>query len=95
MAVVAPVPITVATVWGVFSVLDDPSPSGSGPVEVSRWVRLAIVILILGAGAAAIALAARREHRDRIRRVCPIPLRRIDQPSRMTRASMTTYDAWS
>ena len=60
-AAVTLVPISVAAVWGIFNVVDDPSRSGAAPVEVNGWIRLAIELLILGGGAAAIALAGRRD----------------------------------
>ena len=60
-AAVALVPITAATIWGVFNVLNDPSRSGAAPIEVNGWTRLAIELLILGGGAAAITFAGRRD----------------------------------
>jgi hypothetical protein len=60
-AAVTLVPITAAVTWGVFNVVDDPSRSGTAPVEVSGWIRLAIEALILGGGAAAITFAGRRD----------------------------------
>jgi hypothetical protein len=58
-AAVTLVPIAAAVIWGVFNVLDDPSRSGSAPVEVNGWTRLAIEVVVLGGGAAALALAGR------------------------------------
>jgi len=60
-AAVTLLPITVAVIWGVFNVLDDPSRSGAAPVEVNGWTRLAIEVLILGGGALALAIAGRRD----------------------------------
>ncbi len=50
-------PLVAAVVWGVFNVLDDPSRSGSAPVEVNGWTRLLIELGVLGMGAAAMAFA--------------------------------------
>ena len=60
-AAVTLIPLTAATIWGVFNVLNDPSRSGAAPIEVNGWTRLAIELVILGGGAAAIALAGRRD----------------------------------
>ena len=58
VAVIA-APLAVAAVWGVFNVIDDPSRSGTAPIEVGGWARLAIELLVLGTGAAAIAFTIR------------------------------------
>jgi hypothetical protein len=58
VAVVA-APVAAAAVWGVFNVLDDPSRSGTAPIEVPGSARLAIEFFILCAGAAAVAVAGR------------------------------------
>lgn len=58
-AAVTLVPIAAAVIWGVFNVLDDPSRSGSAPIEVTGWTRLAIELVILAGGAAAVAVAGR------------------------------------
>lgn len=60
-AAVTLVPVTAAAVWGVFNVRNDPSRSGSAPIEVNGWTRLTIELVILGAGAAALAFAGRRD----------------------------------
>lgn len=60
-AAVIVAPVAAAVVWGVFNVIDDPSRSGSAPVEVAGWIRLAIELAVLGGGAAAIAFAGRRD----------------------------------
>ena len=56
VAVVA-VPVAAAAIWGLFNVRNDPSRSGSAPVEVTGSVRLLIEVVILGGGAAALAFA--------------------------------------
>ncbi len=58
IAVVA-VPLSAATCWGVFNVLDDPSRSGAAPVQVTGWVRPVLELAILGAGAAGFVIAGR------------------------------------
>lgn len=55
-AVVAP--IVGATVWATFNVVEDPSRSGSAPVEVPGGVRLAIELLLFGLGVAGFLSAA-------------------------------------
>ncbi len=55
------VPAVAATVWGIFNVLDDPSRSGSAPVEVTGWSRIIIELVVLGAGAAAVILVVNRD----------------------------------
>lgn len=59
-AVAIVTPLAVATLWAVFNVIDDPSRSGSAPVEVRGWMRLALEVGILGAGAGAFVLAGHR-----------------------------------
>ena len=54
------VPIAAAVIWGVFNVLDDPSRSGTAPVEVAGWIRLTIELLVLGGGAAGFLIAGQR-----------------------------------
>lgn len=56
---VAVLPVTVAVVWAVFNVPDDPSRSGGAPIEVGGRVRLALELAIFGSGAAAVAFATR------------------------------------
>lgn len=51
--------VGVATVWGVFNVLNDPSRSGKAPVEVSGWTRLVLELLVFGVGALAISTTGR------------------------------------
>lgn len=45
--------VTVAAVWGVFAVPDDPSRNGDAPVPVHGWVRLLIELAVLLGGVAA------------------------------------------
>jgi hypothetical protein len=61
LAAVILVPITAAAIWGVFNVLNDPTRSGTAPIKVNGWTRLAIELLILGGGAVAIVYAGRRD----------------------------------
>jgi len=51
-------PVAAATLWGVFNVLNDPSRSGSAPIEVPGWIRLAVEFLVLGGGAVALGYTA-------------------------------------
>ena len=53
------VPVVAASAWGVFNVVGDPSRSGSAPVEVSGWSRLALELVVLGAGAVGLGVATR------------------------------------
>ena len=55
------VPITAAVTWGVFNVVDDPSRSGTAPIEVDGRVRLAIEVLLMVGGAVAITVSGQRE----------------------------------
>ena len=41
-------PIILATVWGVFAVPNDPSRSGSAPINTSGFIRLVIELGIFG-----------------------------------------------
>jgi hypothetical protein len=50
-------PLLAATVWGVFTVPDDPSRSGKSPVAVPGGVRLAVELIVLFGGAVAFAIA--------------------------------------
>jgi hypothetical protein len=50
-------PLLAATVWGVFTVPDDPSRSGKSPVAVPGVVRLAVELIVLFGGAGAFAVA--------------------------------------
>ncbi len=54
---VVAVPVVAAVLWGVFNVRDDPSRSGSAPVEVTGLSRLAVELIILGGGMAGFAIA--------------------------------------
>ena len=56
-AAVVAVPVAAIVIWGLFNVRNDPSRSGSAPVEVTGSVRLVIEVVILGGGAAALAFA--------------------------------------
>ena len=56
-AAVVAVPVAAIVIWGLFNVRNDPSRSGSAPVEVTGSVRLLIEVVILGGGAAALAFA--------------------------------------
>lgn len=58
LAVVA-APLAAVVVWGLFNVVGDPSRSGTAPVEVAGWTRLAIELVILGAGSFGFVLAGR------------------------------------
>lgn len=58
---VVTVPVAAAVIWAVFNVLDDPSRSGTAPVEVDGVIRLVLELAILGGAAAALAFAIRPE----------------------------------
>lgn len=49
--------VATVTVWGVFNVPGDPSRSGSAPIAVRGWVRLAIELIVFGCGIAGFAVA--------------------------------------
>lgn len=57
LAAVVLVPLAAAVVWAVFNVVEDPSRSGSAPVEVAGWIRLVVELGLLLAGAVAFAVA--------------------------------------
>ena len=57
LAVALPVAATLA--WGAFNVRDDPSRSGTAPLAVPGWVRLAIELMVLGGGGVGLFLADR------------------------------------
>ncbi len=41
-------PVSAATIWGVFNVPKDPSRSGKAPIPVPGWLRLIIELAIYG-----------------------------------------------
>ncbi|MEV0541751.1 MULTISPECIES: YrdB family protein [Nocardia] len=51
-------PIAAATLWGVFTLPDDPGRGGGSPVPVSGPVRLLVEFAVLFGGAAALWAAA-------------------------------------
>lgn len=46
----AGLPLTAATMWGVFNVINDPSRGGSAPIPVSGLTRLGVELSVLGFG---------------------------------------------
>ena len=42
------IPLTLAVIWGVFAVPNDPSRSGNAPIPTPGFIRLIIEILIFG-----------------------------------------------
>ncbi|MBT3250845.1 MAG: YrdB family protein [Candidatus Marinimicrobia bacterium] len=40
------IPVIIAAVWGTFAVPDDPSRSGSAPIAVAGYLRLAIELTV-------------------------------------------------